>query len=72
MESLTKRLKPEAAAKLQEASKQVPYAIGAIMDELNIYVSIIDLKYGTVISLSNFLNLRGYDIVELSNQFEES
>jgi hypothetical protein len=72
MNSLTKRLKPEAAAKLQEASKEFPYAIGAIMDELNIYVSILDLKYGTVISLSNFLDLRRYDIVELLTQFEES
>jgi hypothetical protein len=72
MESLTKRLKPEAAAKLQEASKQFPYAISAIMDELNIYVSILDLKYGTAISLSNFLDLQGYDIIILTNQFEES
>jgi len=70
--SLTERLKPWAAAKLKQESKQFPHAIGAIMDELNIYVSVIDLRYGTVISLSNFLDLNNYTITELSTLFEQS
>jgi hypothetical protein len=30
----------------------------------------MDLKYGTAVSLSNFLRLKNYDFVSISNLFE--
>jgi hypothetical protein len=72
MKTLFERLKPETLLKLQKASEKYPNAIKSIIQELKINRFIIDLNYGTVISLSNFLDLKDYSLTEIYNQFEEN
>ena len=72
MKTLYDKLTHEAHTKLHAETEKFPFAIKAIIQELNSTGNVMDLTYGTVISLSNFLNLKGYDIVELLTQFEES
>jgi hypothetical protein len=71
MKTLFERLKPETLVKLQEASEKYPAAIRSIVQELKINRFFIDLNYGTVISLSNFLHLKDYSLTEMYTQFEE-
>lgn len=72
MKNLFERLKPEALAILQQEGEKYPNAIKSLIQELKINRYIIDLSYGTVISMSNFLNLDNYRLTEILNQFEEN
>jgi predicted GTPase len=72
MNNLFERLKPEALAILQQEGEKYPNAIKSLIQELKINRYIIDLSYGTVISMSNFLNLDNYRLTEILNQFEEN
>lgn len=72
MNNLYERLKPEALAILQSEGEKYPNAIKSLIQELKINRYIIDLSYGTVISMSNFLNLDNYRLTEILNQFEEN
>jgi hypothetical protein len=71
MKTLFERLKPETLLKLQKASEKYPAAIKSIVQELKISRFCMDLNYGTVISLSNFLDLKDYSLTEIYNLFEE-
>jgi hypothetical protein len=72
MNNLYDRLKPEFKAKLEEQSDYYPNAIKSIYQELKITSSFIDLKYGTVFELSNFLNIGKYDVTTIYNLFEQT
>jgi hypothetical protein len=70
MKTLFQRLKPEYEAKLDEQFKLYPNAIKALFEEFENAYYVMDLKYGTAVSLSNFLQLPTYDFVTISNLFE--
>lgn len=70
MNNLYQRLKPEVLAKMQEEGKQYPYAIKALIEELQNSNSVLDLTYGSVISMTNFLDLPNYEISSILNLFE--
>jgi hypothetical protein len=72
MNSLFDRLKPEYKAKLECQADLYPSSIKHIYMELKGSYSFIDLKYGSVIALSNFCNLHNYDISTINNLFEQS
>jgi hypothetical protein len=72
MNNLYDRLKPEYKAKLEEEAEFYPNSIRAIEQELKRTTSFIDLKYGTVFELSNFLILYNYDLSTIDNLFEQS
>ncbi len=71
MNSLFDRLKPEHKATLERQADLYPSSIKHIIQELNSSYSFIDLKYGSVIALSNFCNLHNYDISTINNLFEQ-
>ena len=54
------------------SKEQLAMTSTSIIQELKINRYIIDLSYGTVISMSNFLNLDNYRLPEILNQFEEN
>ena len=70
MNSLFDRLKPEYKAKLDEQAKEFPNAVAAFFEELKSESFVMDIKYGTAVSLTNFLNLPDYNFVTISNLFE--
>jgi hypothetical protein len=70
MNSLLERLKPEYKAKLDEQAKAYPSAVASFIQELKDESFVMDLKYGTAVSLTNFLNLPDYNFVTISNLFE--
>ena len=70
MNNLYERLKPEVFAKLQEQGEEYPFAVASFMEEFRNANFVMDLKYGTAVSLSNFLRLKNYDFVSISNLFE--
>lgn len=72
MKNLFERLKPEALAILQQEGEKYPNAIKSLIQELKINRHIIDLSFGTIISMSNFLNLNNYRLIEILNLFEEN
>lgn len=72
MKTLYERLKPETLAILQSEGDKYPNAVKALIQELKGNRYIIDLSYGTVISMSNFLNLKNYQLTEILNLFEEN
>jgi hypothetical protein len=72
MNNLYERLKPEHKATLESQADLYPSSIKHIYQELNSSYSFIDLKYGSVIALSNFCNLPNYDISTINNLFEQS
>ena len=72
MKPLFERLKPEHVAKLQSEGERYPNAVKCLIQELKGNRHIIDLSYGTVISMSNFLNLKNYQLTEILNIFEEN
>jgi len=72
MNSLYDRLKPEHKATLESQADLYPSSIKHIYMELKGSYSFIDLKYGSVIALSNFCNLSNYDISTINNLFEQS
>jgi hypothetical protein len=72
MNNLFDRLKPEFKATLEKQAELYPSSIKHIYMELNGSYSFIDLKYGSVIALSNFCNLPNYDISTIDNLFEKS
>jgi hypothetical protein len=65
-------LKPEYKAKLEEEAEFYPVAIASFMEEFRNETFVIDLKYGSVIALSNFCNLPNYQITTIDNLFEKS
>ena len=69
MSNLYERLKPEYKAILDQQFKLYPNAIKAAVEELKNTHYVMDLKYGTVVSLSNFLGLRDYNFVTISDLF---
>jgi hypothetical protein len=71
MNNLFDRLKPEYKALLQDQAELYPVAIASFMEEFRNEKFVIDLKYGTVVSLSNFCNLVNYDISTIDNLFNE-
>lgn len=71
MKTLYERLKPELLAKMQSEGEQYPYAIKALMEELQNSKYVLDLTYGSAISMSNFLELPNYTISEILNLFTE-
>ena len=71
MNSLFDRLKPEHKATLERQADLYPSSIKHIYMELKGSYSFIDLKYGSVIALSNFCNLHNYDISTINNLFEQ-
>ena len=71
MNNLFDRLKPEHKATLEKQADLYPSSIKHIYQELNSSFSFIDLKYGSVIALSNFCNLPNYDITSINNLFEK-
>ena len=72
MNNLFDRLKPEFKTTLESQADLYPSSIKHIMQELNSSYSFIDLKYGSVIALSNFCNLPNYQITTIDNLFEKS
>ena len=72
MKTLFERLKPEHVAKLQSEGERYPNAVKSLIQELKGNRYIIDLSYGSVISMSNFLNLKNYQLTEMLNLFEEN
>jgi hypothetical protein len=72
MNSLFDRLKPEFKATLEKQADLYPSSIKHIYQELNGSYSYIELKYGSVIALSNFCNLPNYQITTIDNLFEQS
>jgi hypothetical protein len=72
MNNLYERLKPEHKATLERQADLYPSSIKHIIQELNGSYSFIDLKYGSVVALSNFCNLPNYDISTINNLFEQS
>ena len=72
MKTLYERLKPETLAILQSEADKYPNAVKSLIQELKGNRYIIDLSYGTVISMSNFLNLKNYQLTEILNLFEEN
>lgn len=70
MNNLYNRLKPEYKAMLDQQSIQYPNAVEAFRVELKVNFYVMDLTYGTAISLSNFLTLPNYDFVTILNLFE--
>jgi hypothetical protein len=70
MKNLLERLKPEYKVQLDEQAKEYPFAVALFMEELKNASFVMDLKYGTAVSLSNFLQLPTYDFVTISNLFE--
>ena len=72
MKPLFERLKPEHVAKLQSEGERYPNAVKSLIQELKGNRYIIDLSYGSVISMSNFLNLKNYQLTEILNIFEEN
>lgn len=72
MKTLFERLKPEALAVLQSEGEKYPNAVKSLIQELKGNRYIIDLSYGTVISMSNFCNLRDYNLTEILNLFEDN
>ena len=71
MNNLFERLKPEHKATLERQADLYPSSIKHIYQELNSSYSFIDLKYGSVVALSNFCNLPNYDISTINNLFEQ-
>jgi hypothetical protein len=71
MNNLFDRLKPEHKATLERQADLYPSSIKHIIQELNSSYSFIDLKYGSVVALSNFCNLHNYDISTINNLFEQ-
>jgi ABC-type Zn uptake system ZnuABC Zn-binding protein ZnuA len=72
MNNLFDRLKPEHKATLEKQADLYPSSIKHIYQELSSSFSFIELKYGSVIALSNFCNLPDYRITNISNLFQES
>jgi hypothetical protein len=72
MNNLYDRLKPEFKATLEKQAELYPSSIKHIYMELNGSYSFIELKYGSVIALSNFCNLPNYQITTIDNLFEKS
>ena len=72
MNSLYDRLKPQFKATLESQAELYPSSIKHIYMELNGSYSYIELKYGSVIALSNFCNLPNYQITSIDNLFEKS
>jgi hypothetical protein len=70
MKNLLERLKPEHKAKLKDQGKEYPHAIKAFFEELKNESFVMDITFGTAVSLSNFLELPNYDFVTISNLFE--
>jgi hypothetical protein len=70
MKNLFERLRPEYKAKLDEQAKEFPNAVAAFFEELKSESFVMDINYGTAVSLSNFLELPNYDFVTISNLFE--
>ena len=70
MNSLFDRLKPEVFAKLQKQGEEYPFAVASFIQELKDENFVMDIKYGTAVSLTNFLKLPNYDFVTISNLFE--
>jgi len=70
MNSLFDRLKPEYKATLESQADLYPFAVASFMEEFRNANFVMDLKYGTAVSLSNFLRLKNYDFVSISNLFE--
>jgi hypothetical protein len=69
MSNLYERLKPEYKAILDQQEIVYPNAIKALFEELENTHYVMDLKYGTAVSLSNFLGLRDYNFVTISDLF---
>lgn len=69
MSNLYTRLKPEYKAKLDEQATQYPNVMQSLFNELENTEYVMDLKYGTAVSLSNFLGLRDYNFVTISDLF---
>lgn len=72
MKTLFERLKPETLAILQSEADKYPNSVKSLIQELKCNCYVIDLSYGTVISLSNFCNLRYYNLTRILNLFEEN
>lgn len=70
MNNLFDRLKPEHKAELEQQSKEFPFAIAAFFEEFKQKSYVMDLRYGTTVSLSSFLNLPDYNFVTIFNLFE--
>ena len=70
MNNLYQRLKPEYKAKLDDQAIQYPNAIKAAVNELKQEQSVLDLRYGTAMSLQMYLKLKSADITEILNLFE--
>lgn len=70
MSNLYTRLKPEYKAKLEEQAIQYPAAIQAAINELKQEQSVLDLRYGTAMSLQMYLGLKSADITQILNLFE--
>jgi len=68
--NLYERLKPEYKAQLLAQFDSYPNAIKAAVVELKKETSILDLRYGTAVSLQMYLNLKSADITEILNLFE--
>lgn len=71
MSSLYDRLKPEYKAKLQLSAIEFPNTIQGLINELTENNSILYLRYGTVCTISMYLDLKFFDITEILNLFEE-
>jgi len=70
MKTLYERLKPEHKAKLDDQFDNYPNAIRATVVELKKENSVLDLRYGTVMSLQMYLNLKSADISNILDLFE--
>jgi hypothetical protein len=70
MKTLLERLKPELLAKMEDEGKAYPFAVKALLAELKNNTYVMDMTYGSVISMSNFLGLRDYSITEILNLFD--
>lgn len=72
MKTLFERLKPEYKAKLNDLLDCYPNVIKAVIDELHKEYSILDIRYGTAMSLQMYLNLESAGLTETLNLFEDN
>lgn len=70
MKTLHERLKQEYVTILQKESKKYPNAIKALDEEFRNKHHIMELNYGTVVSLTNFLALTNCNYQTILNLFE--
>jgi len=70
MENLFERLKPEYKTSLEQKFTSYPYTKQMIENELRSKKHVIDLDFGTVNTLSEVLEMKKIDFLDIYEMFE--